>query len=317
MPNISYTNTMNIAIIGATGFLGTQLIAHLLETTDFNVKAIARDTSGVLVKLEYNNRLQAIDANVMDEDETSAALMGVDVAYYFVHMMGQINKDFYTQEAIAANRFSAAAITASVKRVIFMGGLGNDHEDLSPHLLSRHNTGTILRENLPLVLEFRASMIVGNGSIAFEIVRNLVNKMPVMTLPRWSISRTQPIALRDALEYLTQAATVHLKEHRIVEIGGLDVVTYTEFYRQYAHWAGRHTFIVRVPFLPEWLGGKWLDLFTPKNHAKIGRVMVHSLANTMIVTHDHAKDLFPDIHPRNLEVAFDEAYLALPVISYK
>ena len=307
---------MNIAILGATGFLGTQLMSHLLANTDFNVKAIARDTSGVIIKPEYKNRLQAISANVMDEDETSSALKDVDVAYYFVHMMGQKNKDFYTQEAIAANRFSAAAITAGVKRVIFMGGLGNDHEDLSPHLLSRHNTGTILRENLPLVLEFRASMIIGNGSIAFEIVRNLVHKMPFMTLPKWSISRTQPIALLDALAYLTQAATVPLTEHHIVEIGGSDVVTYIEFYRRYANWAGRHPLIVRVPFLPEWLGGKWLDLFTPKNHAKIGRVMVHSLANTMVVTHDHATQLFPDIHPRSLEKAFGEASLAEPVVAY-
>jgi uncharacterized protein YbjT (DUF2867 family) len=304
---------MNIAIIGATGFLGTQLISHLLETTDVTVKAVSRDTSGVVIKPEYKKRLQAIDANVMDEDETSTALKGVDVAYYFVHLMGQKNKDFYTQEAIAAHRFSAAAITAGVKRVIFMGGLGSDHEDLSPHLLSRHNTGTILRENLPLVLELRASMIIGNGSIAFDIVRSLVHRMPFMTLPRWSISRTQPIALRDALEYLTQGATVPLEENRIVEIGGSDVVTYIEFYRRYAQWAGRHPFIIRVPFLPEWLGGKWLDLFTPKNHAKIGRVMVHSLANTMIVTHDHAAQLFPGIHPRSLEKAFDEAALAKPV----
>jgi uncharacterized protein YbjT (DUF2867 family) len=307
---------MNIAIIGASGFLGTQLTTHLLAKTDYNVKAISRDTSGITMKPEYKNRLECIDANVMDEDETAAALKGVDTAYYFVHMMGQKNKDFYTQEAIAANRFSASAINAGVKRVIFMGGLGNDHEDLSPHLLSRHNTGTILRENLPLVIELRASMIIGNGSIAFEIVRQLVRKMPIMTLPRWSISRTQPIALRDALEYLTQAATVPIKEHHIIEIGGPDVVTYMEFYKRYAHWAGRHPLIIRVPFLPEWLGGKWLDLFTPANHAKIGRVMVHSLANTMIVTHDHARQLFPDIHPRSLEKAFDEAELAVPVGSH-
>ena len=308
---------MNIAIIGASGFLGTQLTKHLLETTDYNVKAISRDISGITTKTQYKSRLKCINANIMDEDETTAALEGVDVAYYFVHMMGQKNKDFYSQEAIAANRFSASAITAGVKRVIFMGGLGNDHEDLSRHILSRHNTGTILRENLPLVIEFRASMIIGNGSIAFEIVRNLVRKMPFMTLPRWSISRTQPIALLDALEYLTQAASVSLKENRIVEIGGPDVVTYIEFYRRYAAWTGRHPLIVRIPFLPEWLGGKWLDLFTPKNHAKIGRVMVLSLANTMIVTHNHAAQLFPSIHPRSLERAFDEAGLAEPVVSYR
>ena len=305
---------MNIAIIGASGFLGTQLTEHLLKTTDYTVTAVSRDASRMNIKEIYKYRLHCIDADVMDEDEMASALQGIDVAYYFVHMMGQKNKDFYTQEAIAANRFSASAIAADVKRVVFMGGLGSDHENLSPHLLSRHNNGTILRENLPLVIEFRASMIIGNGSIAYDIVRSLVSIMPIMTLPRWSISRTQPIALADALEYLTQAATVPLTQHRIIEIGGADVLSYMEFYKRYAKWAGKHSFIVRVPFLPEWLGGRWLDLFTPSNHAKIGRVMVHSMSNAMVVTHDHAAQLFPTIHPRGIEKAFDEAKNVEPVL---
>jgi uncharacterized protein YbjT (DUF2867 family) len=297
----------NIAIIGASGFLGTQLADHLLASTHYNVRAVSRNATQMIIKPQYKDRLQCIDANVMDEDEMTLALSGVDVVYYFVHMMGQKNKDFYTQEAIAAHRFSAAAITAGVSRVIFMGGLGNDHDNLSPHLLSRHNNGTILRENLPLVLEFRASMIIGNGSIAFDIVRNLVHKMPVMTLPGWSITLTQPIALMDALEYLTQAATVPLTQNHIVEIGGPEVLSYMQFYKKYARWAGKHSLIIRVPFLPEWLGGRWLDLFTPGKHAKIGRVMVHSMSNAMVVTHNHAKELFPTIHPRSLDQAFDDA----------
>jgi uncharacterized protein YbjT (DUF2867 family) len=305
---------MNIAIIGASGFLGTQLTNHLLKTTNYHVKAIARNASKMTVKPQYKDRLQCIDADVMDEDEMSLALDGVEVVYYFVHMMGQKNKDFYAQEAIAAHRFSASAIAAGISRVIFMGGLGNDHEDLSPHLLSRHNNGTILRENLPLVLEFRASMIVGNGSVAFDIVRALVHRMPVMTLPRWSITKTQPIALNDSLEYLTQAATVPLMQHHIVEIGGPEVLTYMQFYKKYARWAGKHPLIVWIPFLPEWLGGWWLDLFMPVNHAKIGKVMVHSMSNAMIVTHDHAVQLFPTIHPRSIEQAFDEAKDAEPVV---
>jgi uncharacterized protein YbjT (DUF2867 family) len=298
---------MNIAIIGASGFLGTQLTKHLLMNTAHSIRAVSRDATTMKIPLRFKKRVLLIDTSVMDEDEMSTALDTVDVAYYFVHMMGQANKDFYSQEAIAAHRFSAAAITASVKRVIFMGGLGNDHEDLSPHLLSRHNNGTILRENLPLVLEFRASMIIGNGSIAYDIVRHLVHKMPIMTLPKWSIAHTQPIALSDALEYLTQAATVRLSRHQIIEIGGPEVISYMDFYKKYAHWSGRRPYIVRVPFLPEWLGGWGLNLFTPKSHAKIGRVMVHSMCNEMVVTHNHAQEFFPSIHPRSLEVAFGEA----------
>lgn len=297
---------MNIAIVGASGFLGTKLTHHLLAETDFKIKAVSRDAMSMTVPAKYKQRLQLIDADVMDEDQMSTALNHVDVAYYFVHMMGQKNKDFFTLEALAAHRFSAAALTAGVKRVIFMGGLGNDHDDLSPHLLSRHNNGTILRENFPLVLELRASMIIGNGSIAYDIVRHLVDKMPVMTLPKWSITHTQPIALADALAYLTQAITVPMTHSRIIEIGGPEVISYMDLYKKYAHWTGKHPYIVRVPFMPEWLGGWGLNMFTPKRHAKIGRVMVHSLINEMVVTHDHALEMFPNIHPRSLLQAFDE-----------
>jgi uncharacterized protein YbjT (DUF2867 family) len=288
---------MNIVIVGASGFLGTHLMKHLLETTNNQIVALSRHASAISFDRQFANRVTLVDADVFDEEQMTEALVGADVAYYFVHMMGQKNKDFYTQETISAHRFSAAAIAAGVRRVIFMGGLGNDHDQLSTHLLSRHNTGTVLRENLPLVIELRASMIIGKGSISYDIIENLVHKLPLMTLPRWSITLTQPIALRDALEYLTQAATVKVMHHEIIEIGGPDVVSYKDLYKLYANSIGRHPLIVRLPFLPEWLGGWWLNLFTPYNHAKIGRIMVHSMSNAMIVTHARSAELFPQIHP--------------------
>lgn len=297
---------MIIAIIGARGFLGSSLIQHILISTSFSIRGISRNATQLEIPPKYSKRVELIDANIFDEEAMSEALFGVDVAYYFVHLMGQKNRDFYTQEAIAAERFSAAVITAKVKRVVYMGGLGNDAENLSTHLLSRHNTGTVLREHCPLVLEFRAAMIIGSGSISFDIIKHLVHKLPVMTLPRWSISLTQPIALNDALDYLTSGATVPLSHNQIVEIGGPEVVSYKQLYRIYAQWSGRHPFMIRLPFLPEWLGGWWLDLFTPRNHARIGRVMVHSMSNAMIVTHDHAEVLFPDIHPKNIHDALED-----------
>lgn len=297
---------MVIAIIGATGFLGTNLLRHLYEQTDYDVRAVSRTASSLNLPASYRQRFTTIDADILDEDQMTTALLGVDVAYYFVHMMGQANKDFYTQEAVAANRFSAAVIAAGVKRVVYMGGLGNDHEQLSAHLSSRHNTGTILRENCPLVLEFRASMIIGKGSISYDIITHLVHKLPIMTLPRWCISLTQPLALSDALDYLLAAATVPLQHSQIVEIGGPEVLTYRQLYKLYANWTGRHPLLVRLPFLPEWLGGWWLNLFTPPGHAKIGRVMVHSLSNAMVVTHDQAERLFPDIKPKPLLDALND-----------
>lgn len=298
---------MTIAIIGASGFLGTHLIQYLLKTTDFDIVALSRNTGSIIIDQKYANRVSLHDADVFDEEQMTEYMLKSDVAYFFVHLMGQKNKDFYTQEAISAHRFSAAVIAAGVKRVIFMGGLGDDHEQLSQHLLSRHNTGTVLRENLPLVLEFRASMIVGKGSISFDIIKNLVHALPIMTLPRWSKTLTQPIALADALEYLRQAATVPMLHHEIVEIGGPDVMSYKDLYKLYANSVGRHPFIIRIPFLPEWLGGWWLNLFTPPNHAKIGRIMVHSMSNAMVVTHVRAQQMFPGIKPMHIEAAISEA----------
>ena len=296
---------MTIAIVGASGFLGQRLIAYLLETTDYKIVALSRHATARITPV--SDRLSVIDADVLDEEQMTEALFGVDVAYFFVHMMGQTNKDFYGQEAIAAHRFSAAVLTSGVKRVIFMGGLGDDHDQLSQHLLSRHNTGTVLRENLPLVIELRASMIIGRGSISFDIIQNLVHKLPFMTLPRWSVTLTQPIALHDTLEYLTAAATVNVAHHEIIEIGGPDVMSYRDLYVSYASAIGRHPTVVVVPILPEWLGGWWLNLFTPRGHARIGRIMVHSMSNKMVVTHARATQIFPNIHPESISRALIES----------
>ncbi len=296
-----------IAIVGASGFLGRHLVERLLSQTTYNVRAIARLPHDYAVAPDAADRFQAITASVMDEEATLSALKGVDVAFYFVHLMGQ-TKDFYEQESIATQRFAASCKANRVARVVFMGGLGNDQEQLSEHLLSRHNTGTILREILPLVIEFRASMIVGNGSIAFDIIRCLVHALPIMTLPRWSSSLTQPIALSDALDYLVAAIAVPCLKNEIIEIGGQESLSYRDLYAMYAHSTGKHPLIIRLPFLPEWLGGWWLNLFTPRNHAKIGRIMVHSLSNSMVVTHpDDAARLFPKIHTKSLAEALREA----------
>lgn len=297
---------MTIAVVGASGFLGRHFIDYLLTQTDYTIRAISRQPLQLDYPPQYAARVEIRAGNIFDEDQLTFDLLGVEVAYYFVHLMGQANKDFYTQEAIAANRFSAAVIAAKVERVVYMGGLGNDDDQLSAHLLSRHNTGTVLRENCPLVLEFRASMIVGNGSIAFDIIKNMARKLPFSVLPRWADTLTQPIALSDILEYLRLAATVKLEYTRIVEIGGPKPITYKELYSRYSAWSGHHPPVFHVPYVPEAMAGWWLDRFTSNDHVKIGRVMVHSMTNAMIVTHDHAQQMFPSVVPRTLEAAFDD-----------
>ncbi len=295
-----------IAIVGATGFLGWHLIRRLLNETPHSITAIS--SSGERPNgIHANPRLKVIAASVFDEAAMEDALERASIAYYFVHMMGQKNPDFYAQEAIAAERFSSACKTAGVERIIFMGGLGDDREQLSDHLLSRHNTGMILREHAPLVLEFRASMIIGNGSLAYDIIRNLVRKLPVIVLPKWSISMTQPIALDDALEYLEQAIDVELPHSEIIEIGGSEVVSYAGLYKRYGEWAKTPRPAFRMTLIPDWLGGTWLNVFTPRRHARVGKIMVHSLMNSMVVRRpEKALKYFPSIKPRGLEAAFED-----------
>ena len=295
-----------VAIVGASGFLGSHLTQYLLKKTLYSITAISR--KGQLPNGTHSDvRLKLVPASVFDELMMTDALEGVDTAFFFVHMMGQTNTDFYSQEALAAERFSSACKTAGVKRVIYMGGLGDDKEDLSRHLLSRHNTGMVLREHLPLVIEFRASMIIGNGSLAYDIIRNLVQKLPVMVLPKWSVSRTQPIALSDALEYLRQSVEINVPHSEIIEIGGRDVLSYAKLYKLYGRWSGKPRPVIRVAIIPKWLGGSWLNIFTPQKHARVGKVMVNSLANAMVVRHPEKAQLyFPAIKPKDLQTAFSE-----------
>jgi len=288
-----------IAIMGASGFVGRHLSRYLLETTDYSIRGLCRHPESLADLGSAGGRFSAVDCDVFDYG--SLRLDGIDLAYYLIHMMARRHGDFYDLEARAAENFGRAAHDAGVGRVIYLGGLGDDRDNLSTHLASRHNSGAILRGFVPQLIEFRASMILGAGSISFDIVSNLIHKLPVMTLPRWTITRTQPIGLPDALRYLGAAATLEGKAHEIVEIGGPEAMSYREFIRRVARSKGRRPLLVRLNFLPEWLAAWWLNLFTPRGHARVGRHMVESFRNPMVVTNDRARELFPDIAPLPIE----------------
>ena len=193
---------------------------------------------------------------------------------------------------------------SNIKKIIFLGGLGDDKDSLSKHLASRHRTGELLRQNKCQVIEFRASMVIGKGSISYDIIVNLVTKLPFLTLPKWSETLTQPIGLNDAITYLIGALNIKETENRIVEIGGPDVLSYEQLMRQYAHWRGLKRLFIRLPIIPIAVSAWWLNLFTPKNEAKVGRAMIESLQNKMVVTNKDADVLFPDIHPEHLIKSF-------------
>ena len=291
-----YNESMTITILGASGFLGQNLIRHLLATTDHQLRAFCR-TAAQLDFGSDRGRVELISGDVLRAEDLQQALRGADAAYYLVHMMGSTEGDFYELEARAAHNVADVAERCDVARLIFMGGLGNDNDTLSKHLSSRHNTGRILREHARLVIEFRASMIVGHGSIAYEVVRTIAHRLPVLMVPSWAVTHTQPITLHDALEYLTAALIVRTTTSQIIEIGGPQPMTYEDVVVAYGRSIGRRETIFAIPFVPHWAAIVWINLFMPAHHSGVAKPMVDSLSNEMVVTTDTARRLFPTIHP--------------------
>jgi uncharacterized protein YbjT (DUF2867 family) len=222
-------------------------------------------------------------------------LDGCDVAYYLVHSMGSVD-DFQTADQTAAHRFAAAAAESGINRIIYLGGLGADSDALSSHLTSRHDVGTTLASFHVPVTEFRAAVIIGSGSVSFEMLRHLTEVLPVMTTPRWVRTRCQPIAIRDVLSYLTSAVVDAEPGHSVCEIGGPDVLTYQEMMQTYARVAGLpRRLIIAVPVLSPWLSSLWVGLVTPLP-VGVARPLVDSLKNEVVVRH-RASALRFDVDP--------------------
>ena len=295
---------MKIAIIGASGFVGKNLIKYLLENTDHIIFAISLNPEIIMVEEKYQERVKKIKADVLNYVEIESALTGIDVAYYLIHMMTSNKNDFDEKETLAAETTGTALKFAKVKRVIYMSGLGSDKDKLSKHLSSRHNTGFILRKYNNKVIELRASMIIGKGSISFEIVKNLVEKSPIITLPRWAKTQTQPIGINDTLLYLKEAIDVKINKSEIVEIGGLERMSYEQFIRRYAEFRNKKVKILYIRILPEKIAGLFLNIFMPKSQAQVGQCMLDSFRNQMVVTDRSANELFPNIYPRKIEDSF-------------
>ncbi len=297
---------MHIAIFGATGFLGTNLIQSLLRQTDWDIRAVGRDVHKVQTTLPVSPRVEAVQGDVMDYESTYRDLQGIDVAYYFVHMMGhpKAEGNFYANEMTAAQTFVKAIDDAHTPRVVFMGGLGIDDAHESQHLAGRHHTGEMLRTSTARVIELRASMIIGEGSVAYDIISNIARSMPIMLLPRSAKTLTQPLTLADALRYLTAAASLQTDHNQVIEIGGPKTISYQNLYRRYAKYIHKMPIVMTIPYTPTWLSSLVLDRMTPHIHARIGKAMVDSLACEMIVTNDSAARLFPEIIPEAIETAF-------------
>lgn len=242
--------------------------------------------------------------DVLDPESLREALAGVDQAYYLVHSMDG-DGSFVEKDRIGARNFGRAAREAGVRRIIYLGGLGHDDQALSPHLRSRHEVGEILRESGVPVVEFRASIIIGAGSLSFEMIRALVERLPLMLTPRWVSVTAQPIAIGDVLAYLGEALDLDDEGSRIFEIGGAERVSYAEIMRAYGRCRGIRVRMLPVPVLTPYLSSLWLGLVTPL-YARIGRKLIESIVHSTVVRDESALEEF-GVRPIGVEEAICRA----------
>ncbi|MEO7042983.1 MAG: SDR family oxidoreductase, partial [Gemmatimonadaceae bacterium] len=230
---------------------------------------------------------------------------GVEAAYYLVHSMGS-SGSFVEADRLAARNFGEAAKTCGVKRIIYVGALGSDEEEaLSPHLRSRQEVGHILRESGVPVLELRASIVIGSGSLSFEMIRALVERLPIMITPTWVSVMAQPVAIDDLLEYLLAALQLPVSQYAVYEIGGADRVCYADIMREYARQRGLHIRMLSVPALTPYLSSLWLGLITPL-YARIGRKLIESIIHPTVVRDDAALRTFA-VRPIGIKEAIRRA----------
>ena len=291
-----------VLVTGATGYIGGRLVPRLLDE-GHRVRVLARSAARVRSR-SWADRVEIIEGNALARETLAQALAGVDCAYYLIHSMGS-GAGFHEVDVEAARLFGQAAREAGVRRIVYLGGLGDPKTDLSQHLRSRQDTGRALREGGVPVTEFRAAVIVGSGSISFEMIRYLVERLPVMVCPRWVYSRVQPIAVNDVLDYLAAAPANAACGDKVIEIGGDGVTTYKGMMLGYARARGLRRWLVPVPVLTPRLSSYWVHWITPIP-AGVSGPLIDGLRNEVVVTDDLARALFPAISPRDYAGAVAE-----------
>jgi len=290
-----------ILLTGATGYVGGRLL-QMLEQRGFRIRCMARRPEILAARVAPST--QVVKGDVLDHNSLQNALKGVSVAYYLVHSMSS-EGSFEEKDRKAAHNFGKIARAAGVERIIYLGGLGNDEETLSPHLRSRQEVGKILLQSGVPLLEFRASIVIGSGSLSFQLIRSLVDRLPIMITPKWVLVSAQPIAIEDLIEYLEAALFVPDSGCRVYEIGGADQVSYADIMRIYGSCRNIVVRMIPVLVLSPYISSLWLGLVTPL-YARIGRKLIQSIVHPTVVRDESALKEF-NIQPMGVNDAISRA----------
>ena len=277
-----------VLITGATGYIGGRLVP-VLEASGVRLRCLARRPDALRARVAPAT--EVVSGDLFDPASLDRALAGIDAAYYLVHSMGA-HGDYREKDRVAARNFGEAARRAGVTRIVYLGGLATGEETLSKHLRSRIETGQVLRDSGVPVIEFRASVVIGSGSLSFELIRALVERLPIMICPRWVSTLAQPIGIDDLLAYLAGALHLPAGKSRTFEIGGADQASYGDLMREYARQRGLKRLMMSVPLLTPRLSSLWLGLVTPI-YARVGRELIAGLKNRSVVTDHAARSVFP------------------------
>ncbi|UCE06544.1 MAG: NAD(P)H-binding protein, partial [bacterium] len=293
----------NILLTGATGYIGGRLL-RVLKEKEYQVRCMTRRPEAL--RHQEDERIEIVYGDPLKREslEQGDVFKDIDVAFYFVHSLGS-KESFLVQDRLAAQNFSEIAKANGVKRIIYLGGLADPDEKLSDHLKSRLETGDYLRISGIQVIEFRASIILGSGSLSFEMIRALVERLPIMIIPRWVRMAAQPIAIEDVVAYLMAAIDMKTDQNEIFEIGGANKMSYQGIMREYARQRGLRRLMIPVPVLTPKLSSLWLGLVTPL-YARVGKKLVDSIKHPTIVRDRRALKIF-NIKPKSVKNAIAQA----------
>jgi len=290
---------VKILVLGGTGYVGRKLIPCLLEE-GHQVRCLARDPGKLI-----SNDVEAMGGDAIDEAAMDLAVNGCDSIVYLIHTMGNHSANFEELDSRIASNVSAAANRHQVKQIVYLGGLGNRQLDQTPHLRSRHKVARVLQKSGVPVTELRAAVIIGSGSASFEMIKALVNRLPIMICPKWVNVRTQPIAIEDALAYIMRSLEMRPLQSQSIDIGGPTILSYREMMLVVAKQMQLRRTIIPVPVLTPWLSSHWVNLVT-RVAAPLARALIESVRSETVCENDIALRMF-DVKPLGFEEAVSKA----------